>query len=165
MATNIDTDIELQNWRQQKEAIDKRIKGEQELAEQKLKQETEAKERADAERKKKLEEEQRHKAFLEEQAAIKRKRDEKKRINEEKERARKAAEEKRKAAEEKRLLEEKRRRELEELRHEENVKTFFKWVLGLAIFGGIIAVIIAWGKWILAIIFVICLIIGIFSSN
>lgn len=158
MATNIDTDIELQNWRQQKEAIDKRIKGEQELAEQKLKQETEAKERADAERKKKLEEEQRHKAFLEEQAAIKRKRDEKKRINEEKERARKAAEEKR-------LLEEKRRIEREKLQHKENVKTFFKWVLGLAIFGGFIAVIVAWWKWILAIIFVICLIIGIFSSN
>lgn len=147
MTTDNNSNIELQNWKRHKETIDKRIK-----------EEKEARERAEAEKKKKLEEEQRHKAFLEAQAEIKRKRDEERRLREAKERARKAAEEKR-------LLEEKRRRELEELRHEENVKTFFKWVLGLAIFGGIIAVIIAWGKWILAIVFVFFLIIGVFSSN
>lgn len=142
-----ETDPEYKKWKRQKELEAAKLAAEQERArqeaERKREQERRERERIEAERRRKQEEEERRLAPI---------------------RAKEAAERARKEAEQRRIQEEKRRREQEEYQRKENMKTFFKWVFGLAAIGGLIAVIVMWGKSILAIIFVVCLIIGVISS-
>lgn len=69
----------------------------------------------------------------------------------------------RKQEEQKRKEQEKQ--ELEEYRRQEDIKTFLRWFFGIAAIGGMIAVIVFWGKWILGGIFIIFLLISVFSSN
>lgn len=142
-----ETDPEYKKWRRQKELEAAKIRAEQERArqeaERKREQERIERERIEAERRRKQEEEERRLAPI---------------------RAKEAAARAKKEAEQRRIQEEKRKREQEEYQRKENVKTFFKWVFGLAALGGLIAVIVMWGKTILAIIFVVCLLIGVVSA-
>lgn len=143
-----ETDPAYKRWKLQKEAEEARAKAAREAAmreaERKREQERLERERLEAERKRKIEEEERRLAPI---------------------RAREEAERQKRLAEERRIREERERQSREEYERKEAVKTFFKWVFGIAIVGGIIAVIIVFGKWILGAIFAVCLISAVLSSS
>lgn len=135
---------------------------EEEIIAIKLEQERQAKEelerrQLEIERQKKLEEEKQKQEEFERKMAPIRAAEEAKRKKEE-ERARKKREEERK------IKEEQARRERERQDRIDVIKTFFKWLFGLTAVGGIIAVIVLWGKWILAAVFIVILIITLLDS-
>lgn len=115
-----ETDPEYKKWKRQKEQEEARVRAEQERvrieAERKREQERIERERIEAERRRKQAEEEKQRM------------------------AREAAERAKREAEQRRIQEETRRREQEEYQRKENIKTFFKWVFGLAALGGLIAI-------------------------